>query len=180
VIPDGERERQSVLHHHRVTADVSFATDTTELMHAGISADIRAIIYRDMTGKRGGVGHNDMIAKHTIVRDMSLGHQEAIITDLRQSPATRGATMDSHELPDARAAADYGLCFLTGELQILRRQPNRNKRMYIRLITDVRAAINHTMRLNDDAFAQDHIVANYGVRSNLTAFADLRARTDDC
>jgi hypothetical protein len=149
-------------------------------MHARVRPDVGAVIDSDVTGQRGGVGHNDVIANQAIVRDVSLGHQKAIVADLCQAASASGAAMDGDELPNARAAAYYGSCFLSGELQILRRQANRHKRVDVRLVIDLRAAINHAMRINDDAFAEDYVVANYCVRSNLTACADLRARTDDC
>src|SRR5437773_9957379 len=98
VIADGERERQSVLHHHRVAADVSFAADATELMHAGIRADIRAVIDSDVTSERSCVGHNHVIANESIVRDVSLGHNESVIADLRQPSSASSATMDGDEL----------------------------------------------------------------------------------
>jgi hypothetical protein len=148
-------------------------------MHPRVRADIRAVINGNMPGERSRVCHNDLIADETIVRDVSLGHQEAIITDLRQSPATSSATMDRYELTNTRAAAYYGFCCFSGELQILRRQTDRNKRIYVGLVADAGPAFNYTVRLNDHAIAEYDVGADYGVRTDPAAFADLRARADD-
>src|ERR1051326_8000693 len=62
-------------------------------MHSGIGADVRPVIDGDMTGQRGGVSHNHVIADQTVMRDMHLGHQEAIVANLRNSSTTGGAAV---------------------------------------------------------------------------------------
>jgi hypothetical protein len=42
-------------------------------MHARVRPYVCAIVDSDVTGKRGGVSHNDLIANQTIVRDVEPG-----------------------------------------------------------------------------------------------------------
>src|SRR6266850_1980682 len=76
VIADRQRERQSILDHHRIAAHISLAADATKLMHAGISADVRAIIDDHMTGEGRSIGHDYVIA------DQGVRTDEAVLTDL--------------------------------------------------------------------------------------------------
>src|SRR6266404_5391372 len=74
VVADRQRKRQSILNYHRIAADISLAADATKLMHAGISADVRAIIDDHMTGESRGVGHDYIVPEQAIMRDVRLRH----------------------------------------------------------------------------------------------------------
>src|SRR6185436_6833428 len=70
VVADGERERQSVFHHHRVAADISLAADAAELMHARIRADVRTVIDGDMAGQSRRISHQHVITKHAVMSNV--------------------------------------------------------------------------------------------------------------
>src|SRR2546421_6015221 len=107
VITDGQRKRQSVFHHHRVTADISLAANTTELMHARIRPYVRVVFDDYVARQRRGVGHYDMIANQAIVRDVCLGHEETIVAGLSNAAAAFCASMNRHELANAIAPSNF-------------------------------------------------------------------------
>ena len=105
MVADSQRERQRIFHDDRITTDVSLFADTTELVHAGIRADVRAILNHDMPCERGRICHNDTIADQTIVRDVRLGHDETVVTKPREHSATRSAPVNCDELANLIAFA---------------------------------------------------------------------------
>jgi hypothetical protein len=57
-----------------------------------------------------------MIANQAIMRDVSLGHEEAIIANLCQSTSAGSSAMYGDEFANARAAADYRFRVLARKL----------------------------------------------------------------
>src|SRR5262252_7123672 len=122
MIADGQAKRQSVLYDHGISADIGLATDATELMYAGIGADVSAVRDRYVTCQGGRIRHDHVIANQAIVRDVCLGHEKAVLPNPGDPAAARSAAMHGNEFADARAASDLGLGLLARELQIPRRQ----------------------------------------------------------
>jgi len=48
----------------------------------------------------------------------------------------------------------------------------------MRFIADTRAAVDHTMRIDDDAFSQRDFIADHSVWPNAATLADERPRAD--
>ena len=178
VIADGEGEWQGIFDNYGIAANVSFAADAAELVDAGIGADVGAVCDHHMARKRSRVRHDYMIADEAIVRHVYLGHQKAVIPDFCDTAATRSAAMNCDEFADARAIAYLSLGFFAGELQVLRRQANRNKRVNMRVVGDTRTAVDHAMRVNDHAIPERHLVADYYVRTDPAVVTELCARAD--
>src|ERR1700730_10912854 len=88
--------------------------------------------------------------------------------------------MNRHELANAIAPANLSFRSLAGKFQILRRQTNRNKREDVRFVTNPSAPINYTMPMDLHALTQYDLVANYRVRTDVTAISNLRLGTNDC
>ena len=80
--------------------------------------------------------------------DVYLGHHETIVAGFGQAAAARGTAMDRNKLPDPVAPADFCFGSLARELQILRRQTNRDKWKDMRFISDARTAVDHAMTIN--------------------------------
>src|SRR6185369_17994660 len=119
MIADGQRKRQRVFDDDRVTADVSLFADATKLVHTGIRADVRAILDDYMTRERGRISHDDAVANYAVVRDVGLGHDQAIVADLREHAAAGSAAMNRDELADVVALADDCFRRFAFVLQIL-------------------------------------------------------------
>src|SRR2546429_6571143 len=128
MITHRERKRQRVFDYNRIAADIRLSAHATELMDARIGANVRAVSDDYVTGECGGIGHDHLIANQAIVRDMRLGHEEAIVPGLGDSAAARGAAMNCDQLADAIAPPNFSFSCFTGKLQILRRQTDRHKR----------------------------------------------------
>ena len=75
-----------------------------------------------MTGKRGCVGHDHVVAEPAVVSDMGLGHDQAIVTDLGEHAAACSPAMNCDEFTNLISFADSGLRRLALVLQILRAQ----------------------------------------------------------
>src|SRR5437879_4395422 len=100
MITHRERKRQCVFHDYRVAADISFSTNAAELMHARIRANICPVFDYNVAGECRGVSHNHLVTDETIVRDMRLSHDEAIIAGFCNPAAACRAAVNSHELAD--------------------------------------------------------------------------------
>ena len=117
-------------------------------MDARVSADLCAVFDDDVSGKRGGVGHQHVVAEKAIMSDMHLSHHETFVASFGQAASARGTAMDRNKLPDAVAPADFRFGSFARELQILRRQTNRDKWKDMRCISDARTAVDHAMTIN--------------------------------
>ena len=114
-------------------------------MDAGVSPDLGAIVDDDVAGKRRRIGHDHVVPEDTIMSDVHLGHHETVIASPGQTAPTRGTAMDRNKLPDAVAPADFRFGSFACELQILRRQANRDKWIDMGLISDPRKAVDYAM-----------------------------------
>src|SRR5438445_259864 len=96
-------------------------------MNPGVSADVGAIFDNHVTRKRRSISHDHVVPENTIMSDVHLGHHETVVAGLGQTASAGGTAMDRNKLPDAVAPADFRFGGLARELQILRRQTNRDK-----------------------------------------------------
>src|ERR1051325_1405967 len=119
VITDRERKGQGIFDDDGVAADVGFAPDAAELVHAGIRADVRAVRDLHVPGQRRAVSHNHTIAEDAIMRDVGLGHDQAIVARLRDDPPALRAAMNGDEFAYAIAPADARLGGLSLVFQVL-------------------------------------------------------------
>jgi hypothetical protein len=81
--------------------------------------------------------------------------------------------MHCDEFTNARPASDFCLSLFSGELQILRRQPDGNKRKEVRLVAYARTAVYNAMAIDSHSVSQNYFFADYRVRSNRTITANL-------
>jgi hypothetical protein len=88
--------------------------------------------------------------------------------------------MNCYELPDPIAPANFGFRVFSGELQILRRQTNRDKREELRFVANASAAVDDTMAMDLHTFAQDDVIANHRERTNAAARSNPGGWANDC
>src|SRR5207237_293460 len=136
------------------------AADATELVDAGIRADVCAVCDEDVAGERGGVGHNHAVADQTIMRDVRLRHDEAVVACACERAAARSAAVNGDELAYAVAATQARLGRLASVFQILRSETDGDEREDVRLVADVCAPIKHTMAVEAHAVAKGDFVAD--------------------
>ncbi len=61
--------------------DHRILSDPRKLMHGGHPADDRIILDNHMACQHGVIGHDDAIANFAIVRDMAIGHDQAMVAN---------------------------------------------------------------------------------------------------
>lgn len=65
-------------------------------MNAKQSADNRIILNRDVAGHGDAIRHDHMVADMPVMRDMRIGHHQAIVAHARDAAALRRAAIDGH------------------------------------------------------------------------------------
>src|SRR5688572_12875548 len=102
--------------------------DAAKLMDAREGANRRVVLNRYMTGQRGRIRHDDVIAEHAVMADVRVRHEKIVIADFRVAAAPFGAAMDIHVLAKDIMVSDRQERLLTLELQILRLKTNCSER----------------------------------------------------
>jgi hypothetical protein len=106
-----------------------------------------------------------MIADHTIVRDVRIGHQQTIAAD-NGFPMFFRAAIERDKLANRRALADFERRLFAAEFQILRRIAKRCAGEDAALRADTCAGSNMHVRANPAIFANTNITFNYAIRAN--------------
>src|SRR5665213_2880217 len=99
------------------------------LVHRAKRAQRYVILDDDVTGKRGCIGHDAVIAHYAVVTDVRAGHQQAVGAEARNAAATHSSATHGYVLANGVVVADDRFGRLTAILQILRRHANRRERI---------------------------------------------------
>src|SRR5271166_1666948 len=100
-------------------------------MEQRAAADEGAITEADMTREQCGVGHDDFIAKLTVMSHVARGHQEAARAERRPGAAPRG-TADRDPFSQHRARTDAHARWRAWiKMQILRFAADDAVRMHV-------------------------------------------------
>ena len=118
-------------------------------------------------GERRAVRHNHVVAEDAVVRDVGLGHNQAVVAGRGQAAAALRAAMDGDELADAVAPPDARLGRLALVLQILRGQADGDEGEDVRVVADSGAPVNDAVRFQAHAVAQCHFVADDAVGADV-------------
>src|SRR2546430_1478290 len=116
-------------------------------MHARIGAYVRSVINCHVTRQRRAIGHDHVVAQTTIMSDVSLGHDQTIVTDLSEQAAAFGAAVNGDKLSYSISLSNASLGKLTLVFEILRCQSYRNERKNVGAFAHSRAPIDHAVGL---------------------------------
>src|ERR1700674_5215323 len=130
-------------------------------MYSGIGAYVRSVINCHVTGQRGAIGHDHLITQATIMSDVSLGHDQTIVTDLSEQAAAFGAAVNGDKLAYSISLANASLGKLTFVFEILRCQFDGNERKNVCAFAHHRAPIDDAMGLEPNTIAQLNFIADY-------------------
>ena len=126
-----------------------------ELVHQGEAAEDSPVTNLDMTGQGAIIDQHRIIADHTIVTDMNIGHQQIVITDGGLGPVLDRTPVDGDIFANSIVIADDEASGLITIFQIWRR------------LADTGELVDVVARANDRGPPNDH------VRFDFTAWADL-------
>src|SRR5256885_14610722 len=98
-----------------------------ELVHRRKSSAGGRFFDDDVSGKRGVVGHDHVVANETIVRNVGVRHEQAVTAELCESAAAGSATMDGDALANMIVVTDLEPRLLALEFQVLRLHSDRDE-----------------------------------------------------
>ena len=100
-----------------------------------------------MPCQHGIVGHDHPISDFAIVRDMAIGHDQAIVADAYDRIFLAGR-IDRHKFPDLAIFTDDDIGFFPAKLEILRFRPDTCGRPHNRPFANGGISIDISMRFN--------------------------------
>ena len=162
------QERGRVARHQGRPANHGVLTDATELLNHRGSSEDRTVTDGDMTGQQHTAGHDDVIFNHTIVRNVRVGHEHAIVTDLGDGTFGR-SPVNGHAFANDGPIADATKTFGPVVTEILWGSANAGERMNHAPAPDVCVSLDVRVGANPRALTDAHRSINDGVRSDLNA-----------
>jgi hypothetical protein len=116
-----------------------------------------------MAGHLGIVAHNAIVAYHTIVGNMAVSHDKAVVANLGFS-AVDGATIDGYKLPDGAIVANFYRGFFALKLQVLRDGSNNSAWKNAAILTNSGTFHNGYIAAYPCAFAYGYMAMYNGKR----------------
>src|SRR6185295_9921666 len=159
--------RNNVAIDARDPADHRTFADSTMLLDCNQAAQYDALANLDVPCQGGAVGKCHIIGDVAVVSDMTVGHEVAIVADLRRAAAGAAAATYRHRLPHHAVRTDHelGLRKLIGANLSL---PTQNGlRMDDRAIANSCVAADHDVRKKTYALAKNDVAANHTERANV-------------
>ena len=115
----GDDIRRNIFADFRTALNHHVCTDVRELMNKRTATNDCEIINLHFAGKLSHIGHNNIIAQHTIVRNVTIRHNEVVVAKYGLTAA--GCTaMDSSELTNDTVVSDNRPSLLAFIFQVLR------------------------------------------------------------
>src|SRR6266478_84228 len=173
------REGQHVPRNGRTSADNGMRADTHEMVHRTKRADAGPVFNGNVPAERGGVGHDDMASNLAIMSDVSVGHDQVMVADLREPAAFYRAAIDGNELANLVVIADFQARRFARVRDVLRRQADRREREESIVDADLRRSFHGDVRHQVAALAQFDPRPNYAVGSDLAGGVNLGFGVND-
>jgi len=181
----GQNIRWHILRHTKTATDHRMTANPDELMNRDDSSDHGKVFNGYMARHIDRIGENDIVSEDTVMSDMHVGHEHAILAHACLSTLTR-ATIQGAEFADARSISDVQIGTLTLEFQILwMRAENRAVSDYDPVAQacarfDADTAGDPASRIDNDIIFYDgvgldlDIVRNRGSRVNDSCWMNFR------
>ncbi len=128
-----------------------------------------------MPADRRLIGHDDVIAKDTIVRDARSRHEHAVIAGHGYAATFFGAGVHDDILAHQHAITDDQLRRFTLVRQMLRRTAQAGKRVDDAISADLGHAIDNDMRFQYSPVLERYLWPDNAIGPDLDPFAELRA-----
>ena len=121
-----------------------------------------------------------IVANLAVMRHVHVGHEHVAVADHRHAAAAPCAAVDRDELSKNVAASDDQARLLAPELQVLRNQSDRSKRINLGVIADFSPSVDDGGCSDATMSPEPYVGTDQGVRADGRALAHLCARMDDC
>src|SRR5690242_17097240 len=108
-----------------------------------------------------------MVTNLAIMSDMSVVHQQHVITDARDHPSALSTTMDGGEFPNTVVIADFQSRRLTAIFQVLRLSTDRGELENPVARADNSVALDNRIGADPGFGSNPNLRANYRTRPNL-------------
>ena len=148
-------------------------------MHAGQAADDGLVTHLHMSGQRGVVSQDGLVAHHAVVRDVYIGHDPVVVPDGGDAPVLHGADVEGAELADRVAVADLQTRGLARVFFVLRSCSQRTELEDAVVFANARMALDHAVRANRRARADLHMGADNRIRPHRNSRVQLRGRINE-
>ena len=148
-------------------------------MHAGEPTQNRPIAHLDMPTEGRCIGENYIIAHRTVVCHMGIGHKQAARTNGGEAAILHRATMHRAAFAEHIVVPDDDFRRLVRILFVLRRETNRAKRKESIASADVRVTVDHYMRNQLAARAENDAFPNRTERAHFNIRREFRCWMND-
>src|SRR5699024_11010930 len=147
---------------------------TPSLTPQGTAAGSAVLAHGHMARRGDAIGHGNAVAKHAVVGDMHVGHEQVVITDHSDALVQHGATVHAAKFADHVAIADFEACRLTLVGPVLGLGAEGNELKHFVVPTKRGMAGDDYMRPYTGAGTNPDIGANNGKRADFNINVQLR------
>src|SRR5439155_16756301 len=154
------------------THDGHFA-DATKLVDRCQATNHCVILHHNMSSQSSDIGHDDVVTKSHVMRDVGVSEDVIVRTDCR-TLAISGGAVDRDVLAESVAIADPRPRNPPLPLQILRFEANAGEWKDLIVATEGDVAINNDVRVKLASFTEDHMFTNHTIGTNITIGTDSR------
>src|SRR3990172_9901524 len=91
-----------------------------KLMYTRHAADDRIVFNDHVTGQITAIGQDSVVFQPAVVGDVTVGHDEVMVTDHGYTDIFPCGTVYGDKFPDIVKITDDYLCFFAGEFEVLR------------------------------------------------------------
>ena len=102
-------------------------SDANKMMDRAQRSHHRPLSDGDMSSQGRGVGQDDVVSDHAIVRDVGVSHDQGVVANTSDSAAFDGAAVDGDKLANLVVIADLEAGGFPGVGKILRRHADRTE-----------------------------------------------------
>ena len=155
------------------TAQHRVLPDARELVYSQHAAGHHMVLNRHVAGQSGVVGHDNVVAKFAVMRDMDICHEEIIVTHGGHSIAAHRAQMHGDVLPDPVVAAHNKGCLFPIVLQVLWDHPYAGIGEQFVVLPKRGVAVNCDVRDQAGALAYLHFGAHHAQRAYIHSLVKL-------
>src|SRR5690554_5894278 len=138
-----------------------------KLMDSGQASNNGMVFNNNMSGQIGSIGHNNMTPQLTVLTNMTVGHNQIIISNPGFTPTLFTTPVDGNILPDNIIISDEKAALLIFISHSLRHHAHCCSMKDLIIPAYFSPAVNNNMGANNCTFPNFHILTNKTIGPNL-------------